>query len=426
MGQKEVKIMSNLKNIRQIGTPTEADKIYMEAAVYDRIHAEELAEKRVFVLMGHTECEEQRYATFVESVIAVRDIDFERNIPVWNNRVWNAVFREIKNSYEDAVIVGWAVDIKGAAMQITEELEAVHREQFGGIHQLLLLMDSLEPEENFYQMKNNHLRQKEGFYIYYNQEPKQRVPEVQLEFPASEEFFRRETQGKMQEEESTAPYNTVRVKARYRQLQQEASGQESGKTASRLGAMVAAVLVIAILGTALSKNQFLSVFSEKTNEPEETAEETTEETSQDSGWTIPLVEVSGGEVIGSEEPQTGSAEDSIPQGEQQQDEQQNSRQDEQQQENVADAGISSDEGAVASDPAAAADTADSQEDAAAEEVLAPEVQEPVSYIVQKGDTLLGICRLQYGSAERLEEVEQLNGITDPDAIYVGQQLLLPQ
>jgi nucleoid-associated protein YgaU len=246
-------------------------------------------------------------------------------------------------------------------------------------------MDSLEPEENFYQMKNNHLRQKEGFYIYYNQEPKQHVPEVQLEFPASEEFFRRETQEKTREEESAAPYNTVRAKARYRQLQQEASGQESGKTASRLGAMVAAVLVIAILGTALSKNQFLSVFSEKTNEPEETVEKTTEETSQDNGWTIPLVEISGGEVVGSEEPQTGSEESSTQQGEQQQ-----------------------------------------QEDATAEEVLAPEVQEPVAYTVQKGDTLLGICRQQYGSADRLEEVEQLNGITDPDAIYVGQQLLLPR
>jgi LysM repeat protein len=422
MVQKEVKTMSNLKNIRQIGTPTEADKVYMEAAAYDRIHAEEIAEKRVFVLMGHTECEEQRYATFVESVISVRDIDFERNIPVWNNRVWNAVFGEIKNSYEDAVIVGWAVDIKGAAMRITEELEAVHREQFGGIHQLLLLMDSLEPEENFYQMKNNHLRQKEGFYIYYDQGPKQHIPEVQLEFPASEEFFRRKTNEKMREEESAAPYNTVRAKARYRQLQQEASGQESGKPASRLGAMVAAVLVIAILGTALSKNQFLSVFSQKANEPEETVEKTAEETSQDDGWTIPLVEVSGGEVIGSEEPQTGSEE-----ADSQQDERRDSQPDEQPQENAADVGISSDEDSDASETVADADTADLQEDAAVtEEVLASDVQEPVSYTVQKGDTLLEICRKQYGSADRLKEVEQVNGITDPDAIYVGQQLLLPQ
>jgi nucleoid-associated protein YgaU len=224
----------------------------------------------------------------------------------------------------------------------------------------------------------------------------------------------------MQEEESAAPYNTVRAKARYRQLQQEASGQESGKTASRLGAMVAAVLVIAILGTALSKNQFLSVFSEKTNEPEETAEESLQESSQenaqDDDWTIPLVEVSGGEVIGNEEPQTVSEEDSIRQGDQQ----------DEQQDDVADAGISSNEDTAESEPVAVADAADSQDDATAEEVFAPEVQEPVSYIVQKGDTLLGICRRQYGSADRLAEVEQLNGITDPDAIYVGQQLLLPR
>jgi nucleoid-associated protein YgaU len=46
--------------------------------------------------------------------------------------------------------------------------------------------------------------------------------------------------------------------------------------------------------------------------------------------------------------------------------------------------------------------------------------------VQKGDTLLEICRQQYGSSDRLDEVEQANGITDPDAIYVGQQLLLPR
>jgi nucleoid-associated protein YgaU len=46
--------------------------------------------------------------------------------------------------------------------------------------------------------------------------------------------------------------------------------------------------------------------------------------------------------------------------------------------------------------------------------------------VQKGDTLLGICRLHYGSTDRLEEIEQINNLTDPDAIYVGQQLLLPQ
>jgi LysM repeat protein len=361
---------------------------------------EEIPEKRVFVLMGHTECEEQRYSTFVESVIPVWDINFEKNIPIWNNHVWNGVFQEIKHSYEDAVIVGWAVDIKGAAMRVTEELESVHREQFGGIHQLLLLMDSLEPEECFYQVKNNHLRQKEGFYIYYDSETKQKLPSVQLEFPASRDLPYREERDGMREED-TAPRYTAQPKARYRQLQEEKPARESGRAISHLGVAAAAVLVIAILGTGLSKNQFRSVFSSNADEVGEVSEETQQP--------IPLVEIPGGEVVGKEEPSSISAEETP--------------QDESQREEVADLGATSDAETVASGETADTDNADSQDDDTTVEALAPE---RVSYTVKKGDTLLGICRLYYGSTDRLAEIEQMNDLTDPDAIYVGQQLLLPQ
>jgi nucleoid-associated protein YgaU len=409
MGQKGVKVMSNLKNIRQIGNPTEADKVYIEAAAYDRMHMEEIPEKRVFVLMGHTECEEQRYSTFVESVIPVWDISFEKNIPVWNNHVWNEVFQEIKHSYEDAVIVGWAVDIKGAAIRVTEELESVHREQFGGIHQLLLLMDSLEPEECFYQVKNNHLWKKEGFYIYYDSEAKQKLPSVQLEFPVSRDLPYREEHDRMREEdtaprytawskaryrqrqeEDAEPQRIAQPKARYRQLQEEKPAREHGKTISRLGVAVAAMLAIAILGKGLSQKQFQTVFSDKADEPEEAVEETEQP--------IPLVEIPGGVVVGKEEPSSISAE-----------------------ETTQESGDT-----VTSQQIVDADITASQDDEAAAEVLTSDVQETISYTVQKGDTLLGICRLHYGSTDRLTEIEQINNITDPDAIYVGQQLLLPQ
>lgn len=52
----ETKNERDLKNIRQIGMPTQEDKIYIENAVYARIHEEDYAEKKVFVFMGHTEC----------------------------------------------------------------------------------------------------------------------------------------------------------------------------------------------------------------------------------------------------------------------------------------------------------------------------------------------------------------------------------
>ena len=73
----------DLKNIRQMGTPAEGDKVYIENAAYARIHEEDYEEKRVFIFMGHTECENGIYTIFVEAAIPVRDMEFSQNIPQW-------------------------------------------------------------------------------------------------------------------------------------------------------------------------------------------------------------------------------------------------------------------------------------------------------------------------------------------------------
>ena len=41
----------DLKNIRQMGTPAEGDKVYIENAAYARIHEEDYEEKRVFIFI---------------------------------------------------------------------------------------------------------------------------------------------------------------------------------------------------------------------------------------------------------------------------------------------------------------------------------------------------------------------------------------
>ena len=49
-----------------------------------------------------------------------------------------------------------------------------------------------------------------------------------------------------------------------------------------------------------------------------------------------------------------------------------------------------------------------------------------SYIVQKGDTLIGICVKRYGSDTRVSEICSLNNIENPDDIKVGEKIFLPQ
>lgn len=235
----------SLKNLKQIGTPREEEKIYVENSVYSQISENNFRDKCVYVLMGHTERMEGRYATFVEAAIPVNEVEFSGNTPNWNNGMWSEVFREIKRIYEDMIIVGWALDIKGMNPRMTTELERIHREHFGGVHQVVLLMDSLEKEETFYMYKENKLVPKEGFYIYYHarkkveQEAKMEVvsePQVEksidlfVEEPVEEDF-----RG-----------------GRYRQLLQE---QQRGTDAGNLGLAIAVAMLIFVVAVGIYENK---------------------------------------------------------------------------------------------------------------------------------------------------------------------------
>ena len=154
-------------NVKQIGTPADEGRVYISEKAYKRIKTEGFRDNEVFVLMGHTESSGGKYATFVEETIPVYDIEFEKNVPLWTNKVWNGVFNEIKEKYEEMIIVGWAFRQTEFPAEPTPMLENIHREHFGGAHQLMFLMNTVEQEENFYIKKNNHLKKKSGFFVYY-------------------------------------------------------------------------------------------------------------------------------------------------------------------------------------------------------------------------------------------------------------------
>ncbi len=225
----------NLKNLKQIGTPRDDGKIYIENLAYNQIKEERYREKNVFVLMGHTERMQGRYATFIEAVVPVREIEFSGNVPRWNNAAWSKVFREIKRLYEDMIIVGWAMDIKGMPPRMTPELERVHREHFGGLHQLLFLLDTLEQEETFYIYKENKIVSKDGFYIYHKargRELQRMEPKVDVELEVSEAEIRR---GGM-----------------YRQfvLEQKQPERDNGN----IGIAIAVAVLIFVVGVGLYEN----------------------------------------------------------------------------------------------------------------------------------------------------------------------------
>lgn len=58
------------------------------------------------------------------------------------------------------------------------------------------------------------------------------------------------------------------------------------------------------------------------------------------------------------------------------------------------------------------------------------VEEPMvitenSYIVKKGDNLAAICRAKYGNTDRIHEVIDVNHLDNPNHLYPGQKIILP-
>jgi len=252
----------NLKNLKQIGTPREENKIYIENFAYTKMKESTYKEKRAFVLMGHTERMEGRYATFIEAVIPINEMEFSGGIPRWNNKIWNDVFREIKRLYEEMIIVGWAIDRKGMPLQVSPELERVHREHFGGVHQLLFLLDTLEREEIFYIYKENKVIEKDGFYIYHRARKKQGIEPIAIEVLPEESKEEGTRMSKSMKQERSIGECEVELDVseieprrigRYRQMLQEKETQKT-KDNGNIGLVVAVAMLLLIIGAGIYDN----------------------------------------------------------------------------------------------------------------------------------------------------------------------------
>ena len=154
------------KDIRQIGRPDVGERIYIEDEVYRYLHPyESCCEKLVYVLLGRFENYSGRQCTFVEAAIQLEHLEFDAEIPRWSDHEWAYIYKRLKDEYDSMVIVGWALDHRGCLPNMTKQIEQFHQTHFGGVHQTLFLMDTLEKEETFFSIRNGHLYRREGFYI---------------------------------------------------------------------------------------------------------------------------------------------------------------------------------------------------------------------------------------------------------------------
>ncbi len=360
------------KNIKQIGTPDTGDRIYIENSAYQKMHPYgQSAEKMVYIMLGRFDDFAGHACIFVEDAVKMNEVEFNGKLPQWNDESWGYLYRKIRPEHENMIIVGWAVDICGQAPSMTAQLERVHQTYFGGVHQVLFLMDTLEREEAFFSNRNGYLKRREGFYIYYDKSIPERMESAMETFGADrrkqEPARAYNESGTSRREESYRDYlNSRRIERRAPQPDYHGS-----YTSTLL--LLAAILVLGY--SAFQNHQQMKNMERALSQMEL---QTVMQTEAEQENAVRVEEVIGN-VTTTQIPSTQT----LP-------------------------------------------TEQTVEEPATETLVTTETYaEQDYYIVQQGDSLAGICRKIYHTTERVKELCEINNIDDPDAIFVGQRLTLP-
>lgn len=415
------------KNIRQIGSPDIGDRIYIENKVHEYMHPyDALQEKTVYVLLGRFENNLGRQCVFVEAAICLEEIAFEGECPVWSDDSWAYLYKKLKHAYDNMVIVGWAMDIRGQLPNLTVAIEKLHRTYFGGEHQILYLMDSLEKEDAFYSLKNGYLKRRAGYYIYYEQK--------QSDLSAVIEE-KREKDTEIKEEE----YEKERTNSYRNYLRKK---EQKTKLIPSYGLSILLFFVVCGLGFAAFQNHqkmnaMETALMQMNHATAAEAETETEASASEENVTVKVESVEGNitpqddtQTAGQNGMQTDVTQ--LPAESDAADSTQTAEQDNTTADTVLATAesVTTQSGAQPATENNIAQQSDTQTNNATAQTSAAssEAAQYLSqgyYIVQKGDSLVGISRKVYNTTAMMDKLCETNGIENPDAIYEGQYLTLP-
>lgn len=416
------------KEIRQIGNTDIGDRIYLAESVYQYLHRktawneETFEERKVFVLLGKLENFQEQKCIFIEYALSLETMPFQDELPVWNDSTWGYVFKKMKHFSEEMIVVGWAYDIKGGTPGMVHRLTQIHMTHFGGRHQVLFLMDSVEKEENFFCNRHGELSMREGFYLYHEKKAvalakdEDRPAEVTIEHEKAAEKeegsrmrFSKVAPQKEKRNHFTPTYalaiaTLVLIFAAYRNNVRMKNLQETISQMNTAQTMFAETdseqkVAIETLKGNVEKKSTETEDATETTQSNQTPDAAT--TTEQPVQTDDAAAMTQSTQAGDTKTQQGQESDTSTTTEQ----------------SSQTSGVST----TTEEPFQPSNTVETAN-------ISPEAKvylEQGYYVVQKGDSLAGICMKLYQTKAMMDKVCEVNGIENADQIYEGQCLTLP-
>ncbi len=366
------------KNIRQIGQVDKKPEIYIEDYVITFAHKlakQEENKIRMAVLLGKPSKKEEKTPIFIKGAVKIIGIEENESI-IFTNKIWSDIYEGVKNYFSDLEIVGWLFLRYEHQSELDEKIKEIHKLNFSENGNLLFLVDKEEKEENFYQFENGKFEKQSGYYIYYEKNEPMQSYMIDLFGNKSQEIA-----------------NDDKIMEQMRDLISNKDSYKNKKVANFVyaasTALAAVVLVIGV--TTLNNYDKMESMEEKLNNISANIEENNLVVETITG----TVQKENEHLLENDNKETENGQEKIKENKEENLEQTNI---EQQTEQVL----------------------EEQEEGE------PTIAEGNYYIVKKGDTLVTISGMLYGSDEYVEEIQKLNQIENRDMIYEGQQLIVPK
>ena len=427
------KIFDVPKNIRQIGQVSEDYRIYMEDYVYTFLKktADKLQEAPdrccLAVFTGQGKWADGVNYIFIKGALAVEDEEISAEHIDFGDGVWRKVQEEAEKYYSGQEILGWFLASHSLKMEATDVLRRIHLKYFGGGEKVLMLMDPSEKEEAFFRCENNFLVKQNGYYLYYEKNPRMQAYMMEKNPDIAGE------EGEAAKDDAVKAFRAIINKKK------ETEETEDKVSVFSYAATACLALAVAAAGMHFYQNyQDMQAQDIKTeavssviNEREETpaaenkaqhmenlsagADENETEDEKNKADAKETQETKTAEEDGSE-----SGTETENRGEGDGDHETLSPEDE---------AIYREESDVRKAERRVQEAREQQgtDEESAEETTEQETaaSSGTSYIIRPGDTLYQISLEQYGTMDKIEEICRLNSIEEDEIIYPGQIIVLP-
>lgn len=376
------------KNIRQVGERDQILKLYVEDYVntyLKRLYPTGGQDLRVGLLLGEVRSQDGMAYLFVDGALEMEDVTEDGEKVIFREDAWQRAYNTMEQMFPKRSVVGWFLCGAPGCNLSPLNYWKQHNQYFSGRNQLMYLNSGLEGEESIYLSSEDGFYKLRGYCIYYEKN------QMMQDYMVCRKDVRRVESGTR---------DVVIQDFRQRMEDKKLKVKKRHSTVNMLGTACAALTVLVLASGVVTFNNYQKMKAMESviasAVPEGSAKDwalslTRGEEEGDSSE-LEFEEVSGGVYP-----------------------------------TRADIVIESEEQSQPDPTLAEAETLPVQPKETETPVAAP-VQVPanaVSYVVQDGETLYGICIERYQSLRNMQVICEWNQLADENRISAGQELLIP-